>query len=43
MARRVGETWTNLTKKQVDSGFRKTGLVAQREESMEIEWEQIQD
>jgi hypothetical protein len=43
MARRVGETWTGLSKTQVDSGFRKTGLLAQREESMEIEWEQIQD
>ena len=43
MARRMGETWTGLTKKQVDSGFRKTGLVVQGEESMEIEWENIQD
>ena len=42
MARRVGKTWTGLKKKQVDSGFRKTGLVAQGEESIEIDWEHIQ-
>ena len=43
MARKIGEIQTGLTKKEVDSGFLKTGPVAQREESMEIEWKYIQD
>ena len=41
MAERVTESWNNLTANQVDSGFRKTGLLSQPKELMEIEWQQI--
>ena len=40
MAKRVTESWNNLTANQVD-GFRKTGLLSQPKELMEIEWQQI--
>ena len=38
MAGRVTEIWTKLTSQQFNSGFRKTNLLSQRDESMEIEW-----
>ena len=40
MAERVNETWKSLNLQQIDSGFRKTGLMVQSEEFMEIEWNQ---
>ena len=40
MAERVNETWKSLNLQQIDSGFRKTGLMVQSEELMEIEWNQ---
>ena len=40
MAERVNETLKSLNLQQIDSGFRKTGLMVQSEELMEIEWNQ---
>ena len=41
MAKRVTESWNNLTANHVDSGFRKTWLLSQVKELIEIEGQQI--
>ena len=39
--RRVSDTWSSVTIEQIDLGFRNTGLLAKRQDLMEIEWQQI--
>ena len=42
MTERVRKTWSCLASNQIDSGFRKTGLLVQEQNNMiEIEWQQI--
>ena len=41
MAKRVTESWNNLTANHVDSGLRKTRLLIQPKELIEIEGQQI--
>ena len=40
MAERVNQTCKSFNLQQIDSGFRKTSLIVQSEEFMQIEWNQ---